>query len=280
VATLLAYPTTAPQDDATSATIQRLRAQVFPAVLDGRPAHAHVGGHTATWADIGDRLGDRLPLFLSAVILLSFLLLTVMFRSVVVPLKAALLNLLSISVAYGVLVMVFQWGWGSGLIGLESTFPVEPFIPVFMFAILFGLSMDYEVFLLSRVRENYLLTRDSDTSVIHGIAGTARVITSAALIMISVFLGFVLGDDPYIKMFGLGLATAIFVDATIVRMILVPATMTLLGDANWWIPDWLNRTLPSSDIGGQAAPPEREIHADFVPEPIEAEPHRELARDG
>jgi RND superfamily putative drug exporter len=280
VATLLAYPTTAPQDDATSATIQRLRAQVFPAVLDGRPAHAHVGGHTATWADIGDRLGDRLPLFLSAVILLSFLLLTVMFRSVVVPLKAALLNLLSISVAYGVLVMVFQWGWGSGLIGLESTFPVEPFIPVFMFAILFGLSMDYEVFLLSRVRENYLLTRDSDTSVIHGIAGTARVITSAALIMISVFLGFVLGDDPYIKMFGLGLATAIFVDATIVRMILVPATMKLLGDANWWIPDWLDRKLPSIDIGGRPLPQSARSTPLFVLEPIEAEPHPELARDG
>jgi putative drug exporter of the RND superfamily len=236
VATLLAYPTTAPQDDATSETIERLRAQVFPSVLDGSPAHAHVGGQTATWSDIGDRLGDRLPLFLSAVVLLSFLLLTVLFRSVVVPLKAALLNLLSIGVAYGVLVMVFQWGWGGSLIGLESTLPVEPFIPVFMFAILFGLSMDYEVFLLSRVRESYLLTGDSDTAVLHGLAGTARVITSAALIMISVVLGFVLGDDPRIKMFGLGLATAIFVDATIVRMVLVPATMKLLGDANWWVP--------------------------------------------
>jgi putative drug exporter of the RND superfamily len=270
VATLLAYPTTAPQDDATSATIQRLRGQVFPAVLDGSPARAHVGGHTATWADIGDRLGDRLPLFLAAVILLSFLLLTVMFRSVVVPLKAALLNLLSIGVAYGVLVMVFQWGWGGGLIGLESTLPVEPFIPVFMFAILFGLSMDYEVFLLSRVREHYLHTRDSGTAVIHGIAGTARVITSAALIMISVFLGFVLGDDPRIKMFGLGLATAIFVDATIVRMILVPATMKLLGDANWWIPGWLDRLLPTIDSGGQAVSPGREIEPDPVPVPTEA----------
>jgi putative drug exporter of the RND superfamily len=170
------------------------------------------------------------------VILLSFLLLTVMFRSVVVPLTAAVMNLLSIGVAYGVLVMAFQWGWGGSLIGLESTLPVEPFIPVFMFAILFGLSMDYEVFLLSRVRESYLRTRDSDRAVIDGIAGTARVITAAALIMISVFLGFVFGDDPRIKMFGLGLATAILVDATIVRMILVPATMKLLGDANWWMP--------------------------------------------
>jgi putative drug exporter of the RND superfamily len=194
----------------------------------------------------------------------------VMFRSVVVPLTAAVMNLLSIGVAYGVLVMVFQWGWGGGLIGLESTFSVEPFIPIFMFAILFGLSMDYEVFLLSRVRERYLLTRDNHYAVIDGLAGSARVITSAALIMISVFLGFVLGDDPYIKMFGLGLATAIFVDATIVRMILVPATMKLLGDTNWWLPAWLDRLLPTIDVGAQAPPPGPEREADLVPEPIKA----------
>jgi RND superfamily putative drug exporter len=245
VATLLAYPTTAPQDGATFATVQRLRTEVFPRALAGSPAHAHVGGQTATWADIGKRVDDRLPLFLGAVVSLSFLLLTILFRSVLVPLKAALLNLLSIGAAYGVLVMVFQWGWGSELIGLESTVPIVPFIPVFMFAILFGLSMDYEVFLLSRVRESYLLTGDNDASVIHGLAGTARVITSAALIMISVFLGFALGDDPSIKMFGLGLATAILVDATIVRLVLVPAAMKLVGDANWWIPRWLDRLLPT-----------------------------------
>jgi putative drug exporter of the RND superfamily len=278
VATLLAYPTTSPQDDATSTTIKRLRADVFPAVLRGSPARAHVGGHTATWTDIGDRLGERLPLFLSAVILLSFLLLTVLFRSVVVPLTAAVMNLLSIGVAYGVLVMVFQWGWGSGVIGLESTVPVEPFIPVFMFAILFGLSMDYEVFLLSRVRENYLLSGDSDAAVINGLAGTARVITSAALIMISVFLGFVFGDDPRIKMLGLGLATAILVDATVVRLILVPATMKLLGDSNWWIPGWLDRLLPKLDFGRRPAPPKPEIEGDLVPEPSGAEPRLELAR--
>ena len=148
------------------------------------------------------------------------------------------------------MVMVFQWGWGAGLIGLESTVPIVSFIPMFMFAILFGLSMDYEVFLLSRVRGEYAVTGDNDASVVRGIASTARVITSAALIMISVFLGFVLGDDPAIKMFGLGLATAIFVDATIVRMVLVPATMKLMGDANWWIPGWLDRLLPSVDIEG------------------------------
>jgi putative drug exporter of the RND superfamily len=236
VATLVAYPTTAPQDGATSATVERLRASVLPAALDGSAARAHVGGQTATWSDLGDRLNERLAPFLAAVVLLSFLLLTLLFRSVVVPLKAALLNLLSIGAAYGVVVMVFQWGWGGGLIGLESTLPVEPFIPVVMFAMLFGLSMDYEVFLLSRVREHYLRSGDNDDAVIRGIASTGRVITSAALIMIAVFLGFVFDDDPRTKMFGLGLATAILVDATIVRMVLVPAIMRLLGDANWWMP--------------------------------------------
>ena len=252
VATLIAFPTTAPQDDATLETVNRLRADVLPAVLVESSARAHVGGQTASWADIGDRVNDRLPLFIAAVILLSFLLLTLVFRSVLVPLKAALLNLLSIGAAYGVLVMVFQWGWGKDLIGLESTVPIIPFIPMFMFAVLFGLSMDYEVFLLSRVREEYMATGDNDSSVIHGIASTARVITSAALIMISVFLGFVLGEDPMIKVLGLGLATAIFVDATIVRVVLVPATMKLMGDANWWIPNWLDRLLPTIDIDNES----------------------------
>jgi RND superfamily putative drug exporter len=244
VATLLAYPTTAPQDDATFATIQRLRATV----------DAHVGGNTADWADIGDRLERRLPYFLGAVVLLSFLLLTVVFRSVLVPLKAAILNLLGVGAAYGVLVLVFQWGWAADLIGLESTLPIVPFIPVFMFAILFGLSMDYEVFLLSRVREHYLQTGDNHTAVIEGIAGTARVITSAALIMVAVFGGFVLDDDPRIKMFGLGLATAILVDATVIRLVLVPATMTLLGEANWWLPRWLGRWLRERPAAATVAP--------------------------
>jgi RND superfamily putative drug exporter len=280
VATLLAFPTTAPQDDATLDTIERLRAEVFPPVLGESPARAHVGGSTASFADIGDQVTDRLPLFIAAVILLSFLLLTLVFRSVLVPLKAALLNLLSIGAAYGVLVMVFQWGWGIGIVGLDSTVPIVSFIPLFMFAVLFGLSMDYEVFLLSRVREEYLVTGDNDTSVIHGIASTARVITSAALIMISVFLGFVLGEDPAIKMVGLGLAIAIFVDATIVRMILVPAAMKLMGDANWWIPGWLDRVLPTIDIEGEAALPEPEMEADLIPEPVEAEPEQELVPAG
>lgn len=252
VATILAFPTTGPQDDATLDTVRRLRANVFPAVLDDGPARAHVGGQTATFADVAQKVGDRLPVFIGGVILLSLVLLTIVFRSVLVPVKAALLNLLSIGAAFGVLVMVFQWGWGAGLIGLEATVPIVPFVPMFMFAILFGLSMDYEVFLLSRVREEYLRTGDNQAAVVDGIAKTGRVITSAALIMISVFLGFVLSSDPTVKMFGLGLAVAIFVDATIVRMVLVPATMKLLGDANWWLPRWLDRLLPRVDLDGDA----------------------------
>jgi RND superfamily putative drug exporter len=259
VATIVAFPTTAPQDAATFETMLRLRSDVLPEVLDSSEARAHIGGQTASLADLGQRVTDRLPLFITAVILLSFILLTLVFRSILVPLKAALLNLFSIGAAYGVLVMVFQWGWGMSLIGLEATVPIISFIPMFMFAVLFGLSMDYEVFLLSRVREHYLETGDNDASVIHGIASTARVITSAALIMISVFLGFVLGDDPAIKMMGLGLATAIFVDATIVRIVLVPATMKLMGDANWWIPNWLDRALPTIDIEGESGLPAPEM---------------------
>ena len=252
VAALVAQPTTSPQDQATRDTIERLRSDVFPTVLAGHPASAHVGGQVATFADLGHRVEDRLPAFIAAVVTLSVVLLLVVFRSVVVPLKAAAMNLLSVGAAYGVLVMVFQWGWGADLIGLESTVPILSFIPLFMFAILFGLSMDYEVFLLSRIREEYLRTGDNDEAVVRGLAGTGRTITSAALIMVAVFSGFILGEDPLIKMMGLGLATAIAVDATIVRLILVPATMKLLGEANWWLPAWLDRLLP----GGRAGVPE------------------------
>lgn len=252
VATLMAFPTTSPQDSETVDTIKRLRSEVFSSVLDDSSTSAHIGGLTASSADMGDRITSRLPLFMSAVLGLSFVLLMMVFRSVLVPLKAALLNLLSIGAAYGVLVMVFQWGWGAGLIGMESTVPINPFVPMFLFAIVFGLSMDYEVFLLSRVREEYVATGDNDASVIHGIAGTARVITSAALIMIAVFGGFVLGSEPTMKMYGVGLVVAIFVDASVVRMVLVPASMKLMGDANWWLPRWLDRILPTIDIEGKA----------------------------
>jgi len=195
-----------------------------------------------------------------------------------VPLKAVIMNLLSIAAAYGVVVAVFEWGWGKGLLGVGNTGPVESFLPMMLFAILFGLSMDYEVFLLSRIREEYHRSGDNTEAVVTGITTTGRVITSAALIMISVFLSFVFGAEPTIKMIGLGLATAVFVDATIVRMVLVPSTMQLLGAANWWFPRWLDRVVPNLDIEGDGnLPPaeyeQRQANApadtdERVPEPV------------
>jgi putative drug exporter of the RND superfamily len=256
---LRVVPTSAPQDEATTDLVHRLRDDVIPEALADAPgAQVHVGGQTAMFIDMSDRISDRLVWFIGAVILLSVLLLTMVFRSVAVPLKAAVMNLLSIGAAYGVIVAVFQWGWLKGLIGLEGTVPIVSFMPMMLFAIIFGLSMDHEVFLLSRVREEYQCRRDNDAAVVEGIAATARVITSAALIMISVFAAFVLGDDPIIKVFGLGLATAVLIDATIIRIVLVPATMRLLGDWNWWLPRWLDRWLPSLDVEGSTDLPEPE----------------------
>ncbi|MFD4143179.1 MMPL family transporter [Streptomyces sp. NPDC058572] len=249
IATLVVFPTTSPQDKATADTIARLRTDVLPTAIGHGPARAHVGGATASLSDVGQRTSQRLPVLVAAVLAMSFLLLMLVFRSILVPLKAVLLNLLSIGAAYGIMVTVFQWGWGGALIGLEATVPIVSFIPMFLFAILFGLSMDYEVFLLSRVREEYLRTGDNGTAIVEGVSGTARIITSAALIMVAVFLSFAVAEDPSTKMFGLGLATAIFIDATVVRMVLVPATMTLLGRTNWWLPKWLDRMLPRGPVG-------------------------------
>ncbi|MGR6998009.1 MMPL family transporter [Yinghuangia aomiensis] len=249
IATLVVFPTTSPQDKATADTIARLRSDVLPTAIGHGPARAYVGGAAASLSDVGQRTSERLPMFVAAVLAMSFLLLMLVFRSILVPLKAVLMNLLSIGAAYGIMVAVFQWGWGGALIGLEATVPIVSFIPMFLFAILFGLSMDYEVFLLSRVREEYLRTGDNRTAIVEGVSGTARIITSAALIMVAVFLSFAVAEDPSIKMFGLGLATAIFIDATVVRMVLVPATMTLLGRTNWWLPKWLDRTLPRGPFG-------------------------------
>jgi RND superfamily putative drug exporter len=249
-AIITVFPTTSPQDEATAQLVHRLRSTVLPASLHGSGAHGYVTGQTAASIDISDRLSSRLPLFIAAVIALSFLLLMVVFRSLLVPLKAAIMNLLSIGAAYGAVVAVFQWGWGKGLVGLHESVPISPFLPMIMFAVLFGLSMDYEVFLLSRIREEYFKTGDSRRSVVDGLGGTARVITSAALIMISVFASFLLVPDIEIKMFAVGLTVAVLVDATIVRMILVPATMALMGDANWWLPGWLDKILPNIDIEG------------------------------
>ncbi|MFI9329319.1 MMPL family transporter [Kitasatospora sp. NPDC052868] len=254
IATLVVFPTTGPQDKATADTIARLRTDVLPAAIGHGPARAHVGGAAASLSDVGRRTSERLPVFVAAVLAMSFLLLMLVFRSILVPLKAVLLNLLSIGAAYGIMVAVFQWGWGGALIGLEATVPIVSFIPMFLFAILFGLSMDYEVFLLSRVREEYLRTGDNGTAIVEGVSGTARIITSAALIMVAVFLSFAVAEDPSAKMFGLGLATAILIDATVVRMVLVPATMTLLGRANWWLPKWLDRMLPRGPVGREVTP--------------------------
>jgi RND superfamily putative drug exporter len=241
------FPTTSPQDQATTDLVRRLRDDTIPgATPEG--AVVHVGGATATFIDLSDRITNALPWFIAAVVLLSFLLLMVVFRSVLVPLKAAVLNLLSIGAAYGVVVVIFQWGWGRSLLGIDQLIPIVSFVPMMMFAVLFGLSMDYEVFLLSRIREDYLKTGNNVESVVTGISTTARVITSAALIMIAVFLSFVTQPDPVAQMFGIGLAVAVLIDATIVRIILVPATMVLLGDANWWLPGWLDRILPNMNL--------------------------------
>ncbi|MEZ5246018.1 MAG: MMPL family transporter [Acidimicrobiales bacterium] len=251
-ALLTAIPTTKPQDEATSDLVHRLREEALPAATDATGADALVGGPTAGFIDQSDKIAARLPWFIAAVVSLSFLLLMTVFRSILVPLKAALLNLLSIGAAYGVVVAVFQWGWGRSLIGLDEAVPIASFVPMMMFAILFGLSMDYEVFILSRIREEYHRGHSNIDSVVEGLGATAKVITAAALIMISVFLGFVVSDDPVVKMMGVGLATAVAVDATIVRMVLVPSTMALVGDPNWWLPDWLDRILPTLDIEGDA----------------------------
>jgi len=248
---VIAYPTTAPQDEATTTLIKTLRNDVIPET----GVEAKVGGFTAACVDFADVIGSRMPLLFIGVLSLSFLLLMAVFRSLLVPLKAVIMNLLSIGAAYGVIVAIFQWGWGMNLIGVGKAGPIESWAPMMLFAIVFGLSMDYEVFLLSRVREEYLRTGNNAEAVADGLTATARVITAAALIMVCVFAAFVLGYDRQLKLFGLGLALAVFIDATIVRMVLVPATMELLGDRNWWIPKWIDRMLPKIDVEGHNLDP-------------------------
>ena len=246
-------PTTAPQDEATTELVNRLRDDVLPEATAGTGIDVKVSGTVAVNVDFTRYLAERLPYFLGAVLVLSFLLLMLVFRSVLVPLKAVIMNLLSIGAAYGVMVAGFQWGWLGGILDFEGA-PIEPWMPMMLFAIVFGLSMDYEVFLLSRVREEWHRTGDSRTSVADGLAATARVITAAALIMVFVFGAFLLEPDRVVKLMGTGLATAVLLDATIVRMLLVPATMELLGDKNWWLPKWLDRILPNIDVEGHAEP--------------------------
>jgi len=238
-AVIQVIPATSPQSERTVELIDRLRSDVIPAAVRGTRTQVEIGGITASGVDVSDTLASRLPLFIGAVLAFSFILLLVVFRSVLVPVKAVVMNLLSIAAAYGVVVAIFQWGWFGGLLGIKGTGPIEPFVPMMLFAIVFGLSMDYEVFLLSRVREEYDRTGDNALAVADGLAATARVITAAAAIMVCVFGSFVLGDLRVLKLFGLGLASAILIDATLVRIVLVPATMELLGDRNWWFPRWL-----------------------------------------
>jgi putative drug exporter of the RND superfamily len=258
-AVISVIPTTGPQDQATEDLVHTLRDDVLPPAVEATGAAASVGGVTATFIDDSEQTASRLPLFIGGVVVLSFLLLMSVFRSFPVALKAAIMNILSIGAAYGVMAVAADGGWLGGLVGIDSATPVPAWLPMMMFAVLFGLSMDYEVFLLSRVREEYVRTGDNRTAVADGLANTARVITAAAAIMVTVFGAFVLEDAVFLKLAGLGLATAVLVDATIVRMILVPATMELLGDRNWWLPRWLDRLLPHLAVEGEPAIP--------VPEP-------------
>jgi RND superfamily putative drug exporter len=249
-ALLSVYPTTAPQDAKTTKLLHHLRSDVVPDAIRGTGLRAYTGGLVAAFEDQTTKMAERLPVFFAAVIILSFLLLMAVFRSLLVPLKAAIMNLLSIGAAYGILVAIFQWGWLGGLVGVDRTGPIESWLPMMLFAILFGLSMDYEVFLLSRIREEWLRSGNNELAVADGLAATARVITAAALIMVFVFLAFVLDDLRALKEIGIGMASAVLIDATVVRMVLVPATMELLGDRNWWLPGWLDKVVPTIAVEG------------------------------
>ena len=259
--TTTVIPASSPQDAKTDALLHTLRDTTLPDALSGTGAHGYVTGTTAGQLDFRDIVSARLPIIIAVVIAAAFLLLLASFRSPFLAIKAALLNLLSIGAAYGVVVAVFQWGWGSSALGVSEKVPVESYVPMMMFAIVFGLSMDYEVFLLARVRETWVATKDNHRAVAHGLAATARVISCAAVIMTSVFLAFLLSTNVVIKMLALGLGVSVLVDATIIRLLVVPATMYLAARANWWIPGWLDRILPHldpeghPDAGATAEPP-------------------------
>jgi RND superfamily putative drug exporter len=270
-AIITAIPGTSPQDAATEDLIADLRETVIPSVVEGSSTDAYVGGGTAMFVDIGEKISSKLPLYILVVAGLSVLILMTVFRSIVIPIKAAVLNLLSFLAAYGVLVAVFQWGWGASLFGIDRTGPIESFLPLILFGILFGLSMDYEVFLISRIRESWMERGENNWALSHGIGQTGRVILAAGAIMTSVFLSFVLGDSRTIKELGLGLGVAIFVDVIIVRMNIVPAAMTLFGKWNWWFPEWLDKILPRLDIeGADAHHPEHPLPQDVPASPVTA----------
>jgi RND superfamily putative drug exporter len=249
------FPTTSPQEKATADLVHHVRDDLVPAAAQGTSVVVEVGGLPAIVDDFSAYTFRMLPVVVGLVLALSFVLLMTVFRSILVPLKAVVMNLLSVGVAYGVMVAVFQWGWGASLFGVGKEGPIEAWAPLMLFAVVFGLSMDYEVFLLSRIKEEYDRTGDNATAVADGLAATARVITAAAAIMVCVFGAFVLGPDRALKLFGFGMAVAVLVDATIVRLILVPATMELLGDRNWWLPGWLDRVLPRIHVEGHQLEP-------------------------
>jgi RND superfamily putative drug exporter len=238
-----AFPTSAPQASATTKLVKTLRSNVLPGVSRRTGANLMIGGVTATGIDFTHVLTNKLPLFIGIVVVLAAVLLLVVFRSMVIPLQAALMNLLSIGAALGVTVAIFQKGWLGGFLGIQPG-PIEPWLPVMLFAIVFGLSMDYEVFLVSRIHEEWTRRRDPSQAVVDGLASTGRVITAAATIMICVFLSFVFGSDRAIKLFGLSLASAVFLDAFVIRSLLLPSVLELLGRRTWEFPDWLNRRLP------------------------------------
>jgi RND superfamily putative drug exporter len=267
-AAIVVTPTTSPQDEATEALVLHVRDSVIPS----SGADAHVGGQTAANVDFAELMSSRLPLFIGAVLLLSFLLLLAVFRSILVPLKAVVMNLLSIGAAYGVMVLVFQWGWFGSLIGVHGGAPIEPWAPMMLFAIVFGMSMDYEVFLLSSIKERYDATGDNSDAVVEGLSSTARVITAAAAIMVAVFSAFIPAPELPLKVIGIGMASAIFIDATVVRLLLVPAVMHLLGRWNWWIPRGLDRVLPQLHVEGRPERylPQAQPELASVPEPANA----------
>ena len=245
-----AISTKGPAESATTDLVNDLRTSVIPKAEKGTNMKADVGGTTASYIDLASNISAKLPLQILVVIALSFTLLMLAFRTVVIPVQAAVMNVLSIGAAYGVLTAIFQFGWLHGLIGLDGAVPVVSYVPLFMFAILFGLSMDYEVFLVSQIEEHVHAGEDNRSSVVSGLVTSARVITAAAAIMVFVFGSFVLNGDPTVKQFGIGLAVAVILDATIVRCLLVPAVMVIVGKANWYLPRWLERLLPHINIEG------------------------------
>jgi putative drug exporter of the RND superfamily len=264
-AQIAVYPATSPQSTETSDLVSELRDNVVPATLAGTGAKAYVGGATAANEDIATKMIDRFPLFLLFIVGITFLVLTMAFRSVVVAFKAALTTMLSASAAFGVLVAVFEWGWFQELIGLDVTGPTASYLPVIVLSILFGLSMDYEVFLASRIREEYVKGGDAKKAVSDGVNGVGRVIMAAAVIMGVVFAAFILTDDRTVKSFGVGLAIAILIDALVIRMLLVPAVMHLLRDKAWYMPRWLDRILPNVTIEAPEEPEEDNEEDDDIP---------------